>query len=87
MDLLKIIRLLIVFAIGACAGFYIVLQSTLWLGIAICESTNGADCGNAGALYYFLGLFLAILSIPFCGALAAFLIERLIKRLAAVPAT
>ena len=87
MAVLKVARLLIVFAIGAYSGFTAVLWSTIWLGIAFCQSKSGADCGNAGALYYFLGLFLAILSVPFCGALAAVLVERIIKSLAAVPAS
>jgi hypothetical protein len=57
------------------------VQATLILGLRWAESNGYKDLGNAGAVYYILGIMLAFVTAPIAGALTVVGVERMIASL------
>jgi len=78
--ILKVIRVAIVFVASACAAYYVVVFTTLIVGLGLAQFKSDYDVGNAGVVYYFLGIILGVLTAPFAGVLAVAGVERMVEK-------
>jgi len=79
MSLVKALRIVVTFFLGAALGYFVALLTVLgaWM---LSQTGNEYDGGNAGVIFYPLAVLAGAFVAPFAGIGSVFLVEHTLAR-------